>query len=419
MGLEKERTQMSGEDGLAAVMGFTSFGAPRRATRRSQAGRRRRRHRVLPQVLPGTELHGKVSLARTEEGPSGLVWLVSTTTEHEEEEEDEGNEAARHNVPYARVMAELLAVKRQFAHVAPSSFAAARAATNPFERLGRARFVSRAALKLVALDHICHVTRPRATALSSTFTFVDLCGGPGGFSEYLVWKTRRRGVRGYGITLRDAANACDWRLPRPVHNVVTLSYGHDGTGNLDSVANRQSFCHLVRQHHAHGVDLVVADGGCAHARAHVDQERSMMRLVLAEVLTMFHVLGADGDFVCKTFELTTRASLELCWLVHACFGRMALVKPITSRPASSERYLVARGLRATSPLIPTAIHVLQARLDQRPTDNMWHVPMLPPTTRMRHDADFHAYMTAANEAIARTQLDACKRILDYVKRKKR
>lgn len=57
----------------------------------------------------------------------------------------------------------------------------------------------------------------------------------------------------------------------------------------------------------------------------------MTRLVLAEVLAMFSVLRVGGDFVCKTFELTTPAMLQLCWLLHCCFRCFAVVKPIVGR----------------------------------------------------------------------------------------
>lgn len=54
----------------------------------------------------------------------------------------------------------------------------------------------------------------------------------------------------------------------------------------------------------------------------------MTRLVLAEVLAMFAVLRVGGDFVCKTFELATPAMLQISWLLHCCFERFAVVKPI-------------------------------------------------------------------------------------------
>jgi cap1 methyltransferase len=58
------------------------------------------------------------------------------------------------------------------------------------------------------------------------------------------------------------------------------------------------------------------------------QEAMMTRLILAEVLTMFGILRAGGDFVCKTFELATPAMLQLCWVLHESFERFAVIKPI-------------------------------------------------------------------------------------------
>ena len=58
------------------------------------------------------------------------------------------------------------------------------------------------------------------------------------------------------------------------------------------------------------------------------QETMITRLVVAEVIAMFAVLRVGGDFVCKTFELTTPTMLQICWTLHHCFGRFAIVKPI-------------------------------------------------------------------------------------------
>lgn len=44
-----------------------------------------------------------------------------------------------------------------------------------------------------------------------------------------------------------------------------------------------------------------------------------------------------GHFVCKTFDLFTPFSVGLIYLLHLSFDRLSLFKPITSRPANSER----------------------------------------------------------------------------------
>lgn len=44
-----------------------------------------------------------------------------------------------------------------------------------------------------------------------------------------------------------------------------------------------------------------------------------------------------GHFICKTFDLFTPFSVGLIYLLYCCFERVCLFKPVTSRPANSER----------------------------------------------------------------------------------
>ena len=55
---------------------------------------------------------------------------------------------------------------------------------------------------------------------------------------------------------------------------------------------------------------------------------------------MAHTLEGGGSFVCKLFETTLRGSVQVLAVLALMFHQIALVKPITSRPASSERYVV-------------------------------------------------------------------------------
>ena len=50
------------------------------------------------------------------------------------------------------------------------------------------------------------------------------------------------------------------------------------------------------------------------------------------------VLG--GHFVCKVFDLFTPFSIGLVYLMYRAFDEVYIFKPVTSRPANSERYLL-------------------------------------------------------------------------------
>lgn len=47
-----------------------------------------------------------------------------------------------------------------------------------------------------------------------------------------------------------------------------------------------------------------------------------------------------GHFVCKVFDMFTPFSAGLFYLLYRCFRTVCLFKPVTSRPANSERYAI-------------------------------------------------------------------------------
>jgi hypothetical protein len=312
------------EQALLAALGFSSFGAAPRARKRVRRAPPSP-CQPLAQVMPGTELDG-TSLSTLVRGPHGVLYLVKASpvdgqalqralTERPEGVTSAG-EAHEDRVKAERrgsvLLGRLQRAKTRFDALDSESFLAARRACNAFERLGRHRFLNRSAMKLVTLDFVFGWTAAAAER-PEAFAFADICGGPGGFSEYLLWRlqqqlgmasdhvdsadaTKRnehwRRVDGFGITLRDAANRCDWRLPTRLARVIdddesrttgsdhdsheavegeslatfTVCYGADGTGDVYSLANVRHFRDAVLARQPSGVALAVADGGFQDAR---------------------------------------------------------------------------------------------------------------------------------------------------------
>ncbi|RLN96004.1 hypothetical protein BBJ28_00014085 [Nothophytophthora sp. Chile5] len=280
----------SGDEALLlAAMGFAAFGKPRRS---------QQRHEVetdtveLPQLMPGTELASQQAAfpsGSVEAGGHGVLCLLNRESEDGSDLKlaaalrgKGGEGGVEQKVGSRALLEELETEKRKFDTLESARFLRARAATNRFEALGRHRFLNRSAMKLVTLDHLFQWTRalPRKREV---WSFADICGGPGGFAEYLLWRGEQKmsegaddtlRVRGYGISLKDAANDCDWRVPPQPHAVFQTCYGQDGTGNLYSLANIRCFRDLVRGQHPLGVDLAVADGGFLEARSQANQVRA-------------------------------------------------------------------------------------------------------------------------------------------------
>lgn len=93
-----------------------------------------------------------------------------------------------------------------------------------------------------------------------------------------------------------------------------------------------------------GVHLVMCDGGFSVEGEENIQEILSKRLYLCQFivgLSLCRVGGdgckAGGNFLCKLFDIFTPFSMGLVYLMYAAFRRVSLHKPVTSRPANSER----------------------------------------------------------------------------------
>ena len=85
------------------------------------------------------------------------------------------------------------------------------------------------------------------------------------------------------------------------------------------------------------IGVRVAQGFSVEGQENI-QEVLSKRLYMCQMMVALGVLRAEGRFVCKLFDLTTPFSAGLVYLAARVFRRVTLFKPLTSRPANSERY---------------------------------------------------------------------------------
>ena len=252
-------------------------------------------------------------------------------------------------------------------------FTEARRICNPMEPLGEGRhggmnhdmFMNRSAIKLANLDAILNFTLTQVSG--QDFLFVDLCAAPGGFSEYLMKRfqtTRTSGsCRGYGMSLyttNEHGKGTPWKLGHineefgQVKINYHVSVGSDGTGDIYRWENVVSFSDGIQYDiqvaglPQQKVHLVVCDGGFDAQRDSECQEEIAQKLVLCEIASGLHLLQLGGRLVVKMFGFQTPVMRTAMKSIYYYFNEILVLKPITSRPASAERYVVCTGFRGVS-----------------------------------------------------------------------
>ncbi|KAF8931084.1 FtsJ methyltransferase domain-containing protein 2 [Haplosporangium gracile] len=258
----------------------------------------------------------------------------------------------------------LVESKKKLRAVPQDVFGRARQRCNPYELVGSSIFMNRASVKLASIDSQLALTATKEDPSigseselnedSKTFRFVDLCSGPGGFSEYLLWRKHTWGehARGWAMTLK---GDLDFQIEKfhkdaAVQDNLRIFYGRDGTGDILNQENIDAFAALVEQQTNNlGVGLVSADGGISVDGDEAVQETLLQRLILCQILTMFMTLQKGGDFVVKVFDIFTPVTAGLVWILSRNFEKICVMKPLTSRPMNSERYVVCRHLLKRQP----------------------------------------------------------------------
>ena len=236
---------------------------------------------------------------------------------------------------------------------------------NPFENIGNSEFMNRAAVKLANID-LALTIMPNEGGFNFPKTdravvFCDLGSAPGGFAQYIQYRVPNN--YGYGMTLSakgGAPKALWWKHELLNAQRFKMIDGPVGDGNIitqgqwladvitgkimeDSVPVPPNVSPQKLNDYGLGVDLVVADASIDPTGQELHQEVLNCPLLVAESLIALQILWPDGDFIMKTFDTVTDATADLIALLSQHFKQIYLFKPISSRPANSEQYLVCKG----------------------------------------------------------------------------
>ncbi|KAL5008105.1 hypothetical protein ScPMuIL_013686 [Solemya velum] len=318
--------------------------------------------------------------------------------------------------------------KNVFDTLEPEEMRRARTRSNPYETIRGVFFLNRAAMKMANMDAALNFmfTDPRLSDGASLvqpnelFYFADICAGPGGFSEYVLWRKEGE-AKGFGMTLK---GPCDFKLVDFFAGPSELFEPHYGVGGLEGDGdifnpdNQAAFINFVRENtDGNGVHLVMADGGFSVEGQENLQEILSKQLYLCQFLVAQSILRPGGHFVCKLFDLFTPFSVGLIYLMYRAFDRVCIMKPVTSRPANSERYIICQGLRSDADTVRQYMHEVNLDLNRYMTaTSKEDVREIVPMDVLENDMDFFEYICTSNNVLGKVQILNLKKIQAFTQK---
>lgn len=306
----------------------------------------------------------------------------------------------------ANILRKVLAEKTICDEMDAGAMEKARQRSNPFETIGKEIFINRAATKMANIDAMFEYTFTQPTELKDNelLYFADMCAGPGGFSEYVLWRKKWQ-AKGFNFTLK-AESDVNFIAGRP----ETLC--SEGDGDAYHPLNIESFTEHVLAQTTVGVHLMMSDGGFLVQGQKNTQEVLSKRLYLCQCLLALSIVRTDGHFVTKLFDVFTPFSVGLIYLMYKCFGQIGIVKPNTSRPASSERYLVCKWKKPDTEHIRAYLFDLNLVLQLNGNSEI-DITGVVPLNDILNDNEFFSYICNSNNSIGRNQVGALMKIAHY------
>jgi 23S rRNA U2552 (ribose-2'-O)-methylase RlmE/FtsJ len=180
---------------------------------------------------------------------------------------------------------------------------------------------------------------------SDTITSFHLAEGPGGFIEALNYIRNNPKDIYYGMTLINDDketpkwNKCEYYLNQNPH--IKIDYGSDGTGNLYNLENLL----YVNKYFSNSIDFITADGGFDFSIDFNKQEETSLNLIFSEICFAMMMQKKGGSFILKVFDTFSLASFEMIYLLSYLYEEVYIMKPSTSRPANSEKYIICLRFR--------------------------------------------------------------------------
>jgi len=158
-----------------------------------------------------------------------------------------------------------------------------------------------------------------------------------------------------------------------------------------------------------GVHVVLADGGFSVAGRESQQELLLKRLILCQFVCSLSVLRKGGNFMCKLFDIYSEFVAGLIYLMYRCFKQFAIIKPNTSRPANSERYIVFKSKLDNCEIIENFLFKINCSLDSFASSNSssdlkedFHE--LIPLEIIKEDHAFYNYLLESNNTLGKRQI---------------
>ncbi len=181
---------------------------------------------------------------------------------------------------------------------------------------------------------------------NTSINIANIAESPGGFIEaiidYLnVKKINSKNIFFYGISIIDDNNFSvpRWRIKKKYLQNYNINLNCKQT-NIGDIYNYDDVLKYIALVEPNTCELITCDGGFDINGDYEHQENLLNKLLLCETYLMIKLQKNLGKSIIKCFDLFSENSMKIIYILSLFYETVTFVKPLSSRPANSEKYLL-------------------------------------------------------------------------------
>lgn len=174
--------------------------------------------------------------------------------------------------------------------------------------------------------------------------------GPGGFIECICDYNNKYDKSGeiYGITLKSNQKKIpSWKLPKWLIQKQNIHLYDSDDGNIYNIHTIDMFVEYVGES---SCNFITCDGGFDYSADFNNQETDSILLMLSEIYTSLRIQKDSGHMILKIFDIFSLRTIKLISMCAQFYKSYNILKPMTSRPANSEKYILFMNKQTSNPI---------------------------------------------------------------------
>lgn len=178
---------------------------------------------------------------------------------------------------------------------------------------------------------------------NENYLISNIAEGPGGFIESILKYRKNNNDEIISNTLKPNNKSIPswYKLTQLINskNFKNISL------NYCNLLDQNDFNNFIFLFENKKADLITGDGGFDYSKNFNTQEEQSYKIIYSEIVMALLIQNLNGSFILKIFDCFTIFTLKCIYLLLYFYETVYIYKPLTSRIANSEKYIVCKNFK--------------------------------------------------------------------------